>query len=257
MIKKNLVKVLAAVGLVSSVLIMPVMTLAALPKVDFVVDVFDSTKTNLLSKVKPEIGDEIMFRITINSNATTDFSNVRIKVAPDTAYMTLIGSAYANGFLVGDVKAKSQFRMFNASAILKKIGDFKTIVTVSADNATTNSQSISINLSGTASTTKATDNGGGSCEIDGFNTTDSKLCNPLPDKNLGELVYRLIQYILIGISSMAIVTVVISAFVIVSSQGNEEAIKGAKTSISWAVVGIVLALLAYSFAAIIETAVTR
>ena len=255
--KKNFIKILATIGLASSVFVMPLMSLAAQPKVDFSVDVFDSTKINLLSKVKPEVGDEIMFRITINSNATYDFSNVRIKVAPDTAYMTLIGSAYANGYLVGDVKAKSQFRMFNASAILKKIGDFKTTVTVSADNATTNSQSLSFNLSGSASATNPGSNNGGSCEIDGFNTTDSKLCNPLPDKNLGELVYRLIQYILIGISSMAIVTVVISAFVIVSSQGNEEAVKGAKTSISWAVVGIVLALLAYSIAAIIETAVTR
>ncbi|TSC65709.1 MAG: membrane protein of unknown function [Candidatus Doudnabacteria bacterium Gr01-1014_77] len=103
----------------------------------------------------------------------------------------------------------------------------------------------------------AQNNGGGSCNIDGFNTTDTKLCNPLPDKDLGGLVYRLINYILIGISSMAIVTIVIAAFTIVSSQGNEEAVKGARTSISWAVVGIVLALLAYSIASIIESAVTR
>ena len=257
MIKKNLVKVLAVVGLVSSVLIMPLMTLAALPKVDFVVDVFDSTKTNLLSKVKPEIGDEIMFRITINSNATTDFSNVRITVGLDSAYMTYIDPSYINGFLVGDVKAKSQFRMFNALTMLKKIGDFKTIVTVSADNATTNSQSISFNLSGTASTAKVEDNGGGSCEIDGFNTTDSKLCNPLPDKNLAGLIFRLINYILMVIASFVVVTIVIAGFMIVSSQGNEEAVKGAKNSITWAVVGMILVLLAYSISSIIKTMLTN
>lgn len=255
--KKNLIKILAAIGLVSSVLTMPLLTLAAQPKVDFSVDVFDSTKTNLLSKVKPEAGDEIMFRITINSNSTYDFSNVRIKVAPDTTYMTLIGSAYANGYLVGDVKAKSQFRMFNAAAILKKIGDFKTTVTVSADNATTNSQSLSFNLSGSTPAAQTDSNNGGSCEIDGFNTTDSKLCNPLPDKNLAGLIFRLINYILMVIASFVVVTIVVAGFMIVSSQGNEEAVKGAKNSITWAVVGMILVLLAYSISSIIKTMLTN
>ncbi|MEK7075530.1 MAG: hypothetical protein AAB948_01890 [Patescibacteria group bacterium] len=258
MIKNKLVKFLASVGLAFSILAMPIMTLAALPKVDFSVDVFDSTKRDLISKVKPEAGDEIIFRITINSSATTDFSNVKIKVGLDSAYMTYVSPEYINGFAIGDVKAKSQLRMYNAITILKKIGDFKATITVSADNAQPSTQTFSLNLSGSSQPQSPADsNDGGSCVIDGFNTSDTKLCNPLPDKNLGELVKRLINYILIGISSMAIVTVVIAAFIIVSSQGNEETIKGAKTSISWAVVGIVLALLAYSIASIIESAVTR
>ncbi|MHB8870895.1 MAG: hypothetical protein ACYC5G_00320 [Candidatus Doudnabacteria bacterium] len=101
------------------------------------------------------------------------------------------------------------------------------------------------------------DNGGGSCVIDGFNTSDTNLCNPLPDKNLGGLIFRLINYMLMVVASIAVVTIVIAGFSIVTSQGNEEAVKGAKTSITWAIVGVVLALLAYSIASIIESAVTR
>lgn len=244
--KKNLIKILAAIGLVSSVLTMPLLTLAALPKVDFSVVMFDETKKKLMTEVLPSAGDQITFRIAINSSSTVSYSNVKIKISTDSSFLSLKDSSLSTGYLVGDIAANSAQKTLNFGATFKKVGDFKADVTVTADGAEPNSQTV--NFGG---------NNGGSCEIDGFNTTDSKLCNPLPDKNLGELVYRLIQYILIGISSMAIVTVVISAFIIVSSQGNEEAIKGAKTSISWAVVGIVLALLAYSFAAIIETAVTR
>ncbi len=251
--KKNFIKVLAAVGLVSSILTMPFMTFAAQPKIDFIVDIFDSTKTNLISKVKPEVGDEIVFRVTIN-NTTSDFSNVKIKVVPDSAYMTLIDTAYASGYLFGEIKAKSGIKMVNARAMLKKIGDFKTTVTVSADNATPNSQSLSFNLSGSAPAAKPENNGGGSCEIDGFNTTDSNLCNPLKAGSLSELVKQLVEYILMGITGIALVTIVVSSFRIVISQGNEEAIKGAKNAITWAVVGVILALLAYSIAAIIYSA---
>lgn len=246
MIKRNFIKILAAAGLVSSILTMPLMTLAAQPKVDFSVAMFNETKKKPMTDVLPSVGDQITFRIAINSSPTVSQSNVKIKISTDSSFLSLKDSSLSTGYLVGNVVAKSAQKTFSFGATLKKIGDFKADVVVTADGAEPNSQTV--NFGG---------NNGGSCEIDGFNTTDSKLCNPLPDKNLGELVYRLIQYILIGISSMAIVTVVISAFIIVSSQGNEEAIKGAKTSISWAVVGIVLALLAYSIASIIETAVTR
>ncbi|MEK7652076.1 MAG: pilin [Patescibacteria group bacterium] len=258
MIKNKLVKFLASIVLAFSVLLMPMLIFAAQPKVDFSTVFFDGTQQKPLVDVTPVVGDRIIFHIAINSNPVYSYSNVKIKINVDKTYLALSNTSFGTGYTVGEVKAKSTQRLFDPEATLMKLGDFKVTVTVTADNSEINAQEYNLNFSGSSRPTQPLrSNDGGSCVIDGFNTSDTKLCNPLPDKNLGELVYRLINYILIGISSMAIVTVVIAAFIIVSSQGNEEAIKGAKTSISWAVVGIVLALLAYSIASIIESAVTR
>ncbi|GAC1412914.1 MAG: hypothetical protein NVSMB66_3470 [Candidatus Doudnabacteria bacterium] len=87
------------------------------------------------------------------------------------------------------------------------------------------------------------------CSFDSQSTT---LCNPLPDNNLDSIVVRALKYILGIIGSVAVVVIVIAGFRMVASQGNSEAIKGAKNSIQWAIIGLVVAFLAYAMVAIVS-----
>lgn len=85
-----------------------------------------------------------------------------------------------------------------------------------------------------------------------FDQQSTRLCNPLPDNNLDSIIVRGLKYILGLIGSVAVVVIVIAGFKMVASQGNSEAIKGAKDSIKWAVIGLAVAFLAYTMVAIVS-----
>ncbi len=89
------------------------------------------------------------------------------------------------------------------------------------------------------------------CKIDATGTASETICNPIPDKNVPDLLYRILKFILGLLAGVAILSIVIAGFRMVTSGGNEEAVKSARTAITWSIIGLVIALLAYSIVSIV------
>lgn len=94
----------------------------------------------------------------------------------------------------------------------------------------------------------------GSCA--NFDKPTDTLCNPLPDKNVQGLVIRLLKWLMTVIAMVAVVAVVISGFRMVVSGGGEQEIKGAKRMLTWSIIGLVVASLAYSIIALTQNILT-
>ncbi len=79
------------------------------------------------------------------------------------------------------------------------------------------------------------------------------LYNPIKSaSNLTELLLKIMRGFLYIIGIWAVAFIVIGGFKLVISQGNEEAVAAAKKGITWAIIGLVVALLAFSIIAIIQ-----
>lgn len=89
-----------------------------------------------------------------------------------------------------------------------------------------------------------------------FDRPTDTLCNPLPDKNAQELVIRLLKWLMTVIAMIAVVAVVISGFRMVVSGGSEQEVKGAKKMLTWSIIGLVIASLAYSIVALTQNILT-
>lgn len=94
----------------------------------------------------------------------------------------------------------------------------------------------------------------GSC-ADYDRPTDT-LCNPLPDRNIQGLVIRLLKWLMTIIAMVAVVAVVISGFRMVVSGGGEQEVKSAKKMLTWSIIGLVIASLAYSIVAVTQNILT-
>jgi hypothetical protein len=88
-----------------------------------------------------------------------------------------------------------------------------------------------------------------------FDSTQSQLCNPIKAGDLKEVFVQIISYILGIIALASVVMIVVSGFRMVVSGGSEGAVKGAKTQLTWAILGLLLATFAYSIVAIIQNVV--
>lgn len=78
----------------------------------------------------------------------------------------------------------------------------------------------------------------------------SKLINA---DSVPDFIASLIKGILLVISIIAVIVILIGAFRMAMSQGNAENIAAGKRTITWAILGLVLALLSYSIVAILQT----
>ena len=86
--------------------------------------------------------------------------------------------------------------------------------------------------------------------------TDSTICNPIGGgkvNDLPALIVLIIKYLIALVGMVAVLMIIIGGYQMVTSVGNEETYKKAKHTITYAIVGLVLAVLSYSIAAIIET----
>ena len=99
------------------------------------------------------------------------------------------------------------------------------------------------------STTSTSSFGSTGCTKD---STSNRICNPLPENDLMTLVLTLLKYFMGIIGIIAVVVIVIAGFQLVVSQGDPTAVKSARSSITNAIIGLVVAMLAYSIVAIIE-----
>ncbi|GHU07570.1 hypothetical protein FACS189431_2340 [Alphaproteobacteria bacterium] len=80
-------------------------------------------------------------------------------------------------------------------------------------------------------------------------TIDQDVCsgNPAPHTDTSDvktLITNIIRYLLIGVGILAVIMIIFSAIRIATSGGNPETIKGGKNTLLWAVIGLILALLA-------------
>lgn len=82
---------------------------------------------------------------------------------------------------------------------------------------------------------------------------DKTLYNPISGvDSLTDLLLKIMQGFLVIIGVWSVVFIVLGGFRLVMSQGNEEAVGAAKKTITWAVIGLVVALLAFSIVAIVQ-----
>lgn len=97
----------------------------------------------------------------------------------------------------------------------------------------------------------ATPEGGDNKDVD---CTDPNKClyNPLPTDNLTNMILLIMQGFLAIIAIWAVAFIIVGGFRFVMSQGNEEAVTAARKTITWAVVGLIIALMSFSIIAIVK-----
>ncbi len=76
--------------------------------------------------------------------------------------------------------------------------------------------------------------------------------NPLSARTLPEIVAGLIRILFVLIGIAAVIVIIISGFRMVLANGNEAQLTAAKKALLWAVVGLVVSLMAFSIVAIIQ-----
>jgi hypothetical protein len=90
----------------------------------------------------------------------------------------------------------------------------------------------------------------------GAGTVDTSLketlFNPLPSDSLTGTLLGIAKGFLAVVGLWGVVFVMIGGFKMVIANGNEEAITAAKKTITWAVLGVVVALLSFSIIAIVQ-----
>ncbi|MCL5666357.1 MAG: pilin [Patescibacteria group bacterium] len=82
----------------------------------------------------------------------------------------------------------------------------------------------------------------------------SKYCleNPLPVDSLTDMILLIMRGFLAIVGIWAVVFIIIGGFKMVMAQGNEEAFTSAKKTVTWAIIGLGIALLAFSVIAIVQ-----
>ncbi len=84
-------------------------------------------------------------------------------------------------------------------------------------------------------------------------TLNETLYNPLPTDSLTGTILTIAKGFLAIVALWAVVFIIIGGFRMVLSQGNEEAYLAAKKTITWAVLGVVVAMLSFSIIAIVQS----
>jgi len=71
-------------------------------------------------------------------------------------------------------------------------------------------------------------------------------------ESVPEFFASLLKFILLAVSGFAIIIILIGSFRMAMSQGKTEALTAAKKTITWAIIGLVVALLSYSIVAVLQ-----
>jgi hypothetical protein len=105
------------------------------------------------------------------------------------------------------------------------------------------------NASCGAGTGTGTSTGTGNGNVAG----SDQLYNPLPTNSLTDTFLMILKAFLLIVAVWAVLFIIIGGFQMVMSAGNEEAVTKARKTITWAILGVVVALLSYSMIAIVQT----
>lgn len=81
--------------------------------------------------------------------------------------------------------------------------------------------------------------------------------NPLGSNSLGALIIRVIRFLLTMLGALAVLFIIIGGVRMVTSAGNEKAVTAGKQTVTWAVIGLVVALLAFSVIGLVQNILGR
>jgi hypothetical protein len=90
--------------------------------------------------------------------------------------------------------------------------------------------------------------GGGKTGVSG----DSSLDNPIGYNSLVDLFFAVMRYMLLVIGALTVAVIIYGGFQMVLSRGNESAITEAKRTLTYAIAGLLVAVLAFSIVGIIQ-----
>lgn len=85
-------------------------------------------------------------------------------------------------------------------------------------------------------------------------SSSDNLVNPIPYNSPQDLLIAIAKYLMGIIGIVAVVMIIYGGFRMVVSAGNTEQVEKARSTLTWAVAGFALALLAYSIIAIVQNA---
>lgn len=83
------------------------------------------------------------------------------------------------------------------------------------------------------------------------------ISNPIGYESLGALVVGIIRFLLTMIGGLAVLMIIWGAVRMVASQGNEKAVTAGKQTVTWAVIGLITALMAFSLISLVQSLISR
>jgi hypothetical protein len=86
---------------------------------------------------------------------------------------------------------------------------------------------------------------------------DQVVTNPISYDSLGGLIVGLIRFLLTMIGALSVLFIIIGSVRMVTSAGNEKAVTAGKQTVTWAVIGLAVALLAFSFIGLLQSVLGR
>ena len=87
--------------------------------------------------------------------------------------------------------------------------------------------------------------------------TVGTITNPISFNSLGALIVGVIKFLMTMLGALAVLFIIIGAVRMVASAGNESAVKAGKSTVTWAVIGLATALLAFSFISLLQSVLGR
>jgi uncharacterized membrane protein YgaE (UPF0421/DUF939 family) len=88
-------------------------------------------------------------------------------------------------------------------------------------------------------------------------TGPSAVINPIAYDSLGALIVALVRFLLTMIGALSVLFIIIGAVRMVASAGNEKSVKAGKDTVTWAVIGLVVALLAFTIINLVQSVLGR
>lgn len=88
-------------------------------------------------------------------------------------------------------------------------------------------------------------------------TINATIQNPIRFNSLGELIVAIIKFLLTMLGGLAVLFIIIGAVRMVTSAGNEKAVTAGKQTVTWAVIGLIVALMAFSFISLVQSVLQR
>lgn len=175
-----------------------------------------------------------------------------VKMKYKTAQDTVI-SKYVmpqNGTVVCDLgqkKTESADKYLQLSGPISNSNS--TVNTNTTSNSNTNTANGNSNTGGIPN--NATDTSV-SATLGSLDQSLGSFFNPLEKNTLPELMATLLRILFAIIGTLAVIIIIVAGFRMVLANGNEGELTKAKAAITWAVVGLILSLMAFSIVAIVQ-----
>lgn len=109
------------------------------------------------------------------------------------------------------------------------------------------------NVGGGTNGNVATGNGNEGTTVGAIGT----ISNPIGYESLGALIVAIIRFLLTMIGGLAVLMIIWGAVRMVASQGNEKAVTAGKQTVTWAVIGLITALMAFSLISLVQSLIAR